>query len=135
MYHGGISYGHRDISLPNECTIASKIIATSKGIYLPISKLHSILAVSNLLAHNNISQICYKFHYRVLQLTAIFSENLNTFRGGGVTFIWLAMVRSNSIGKACYQARMVTNTEFLCFCSIRFTFSRSCSCRRQAHDH
>ena len=30
-----------------------------KGVYLPISKLHSILAVANLLAHNNISQICY----------------------------------------------------------------------------
>ena len=30
-----------------------------KGVYLPISKLHSILAVAILLAHNNISQICY----------------------------------------------------------------------------
>ena len=27
--------------------------------YLPISRLHSILAVVNLLAHNNKSQICY----------------------------------------------------------------------------
>ena len=25
-----------------------------KGVYLPISKLHSILAVANLLAHNNL---------------------------------------------------------------------------------
>ena len=35
-------------------------------IYLPISKLHSILAVANLLAHNNISQIVtsVKFHYK-----------------------------------------------------------------------
>ena len=40
-------------------TIASKIIVTPKGVYLPISKLHSILAVANLLAHNNKSQICY----------------------------------------------------------------------------
>ena len=38
------------------CTIASKINGTPKGIYLPISKLHLILAVANLLAHNNISQ-------------------------------------------------------------------------------
>ena len=30
-----------------------------KRVYLPFSKLHSILAVANLLAHNNISQICY----------------------------------------------------------------------------
>ena len=30
-----------------------------KGVHWPISKLHSILAVANLLAHNNISQIYY----------------------------------------------------------------------------
>ena len=30
-----------------------------KGVCLPIPKLHSILAAANLLAHNNISQICY----------------------------------------------------------------------------
>ena len=41
------------------CTIASKINVTPKGVVLPISKLHSILAVANLLAHDNISQICY----------------------------------------------------------------------------
>ena len=37
------------------CTIASKINVTHEGDYLPISKLYSILAVTNLLAHNNIS--------------------------------------------------------------------------------
>ena len=40
-------------------TLASKINGTPKGVYLPISKLHSILAVANLLAHNNTNQICY----------------------------------------------------------------------------
>ena len=30
-----------------------------KGVHLPISKLHWIFAVANLLAHNNISKICY----------------------------------------------------------------------------
>ena len=40
-------------------TIGSRINGTPKGVYLPISKLHSILAVANLLAHNNKSQICY----------------------------------------------------------------------------
>ena len=30
-----------------------------KGVYLPISKLHSFLAVAILLAHNDISEICY----------------------------------------------------------------------------
>ena len=35
------------------------MIATPKVVYLPISKLHTILAVANLFAHNNKSQICY----------------------------------------------------------------------------
>ena len=68
-------------------TITNKINVTPKGVYLPISKLHSILAVTNLLAHNNISQICYcgQFHYRVLQ----FFWQADTF---GVKYILLAMV-------------------------------------------
>ena len=40
------------------CTIASKINGTPKGVHLPISKLHSIVAVANLLTRNNKSQIC-----------------------------------------------------------------------------
>ena len=32
----------------------SKINGTHKGVYLPISELHSILAITNLLAHNNL---------------------------------------------------------------------------------
>ena len=40
-------------------TIASKTNVTPKADYLPISNLHSILAVANFLAHNNISQIYY----------------------------------------------------------------------------
>ena len=44
---------------PNSCHICvyntnSKINGTLKGVYLPISKLHSILAIANLLAHNNL---------------------------------------------------------------------------------
>ena len=35
-------------------TINSKINGTPKGVYMPISKLHSILAVANLLAYNNV---------------------------------------------------------------------------------
>ena len=38
-------------------TIASKINGTRTRASLPISKLHSILVVANLLAHNDISQI------------------------------------------------------------------------------
>ena len=36
-------------------TINSKINGTPKGVYLIISKLYSILAEANLLAHNNIT--------------------------------------------------------------------------------
>ena len=55
--------------------------------YLPISKLHSILAVANLLAHDNISQICYcsQIHYKDQQLTAVLLTTM------GVLFILLAM--------------------------------------------
>ena len=35
------------------CTINSKINYTPEGVYLPISKLHLISSVANLLAHNN----------------------------------------------------------------------------------
>ena len=37
-----------------KCTINSKINGTSKSVQLPISKLHSSLAVANLLPHNNL---------------------------------------------------------------------------------
>ena len=37
-----------------KCTIDSKINSTPKGVYLPISKLHSILVVANLFANNNL---------------------------------------------------------------------------------
>ena len=36
-------------------TINSKINGTAKGVYLRISKLHSILVITNLLPHNNIT--------------------------------------------------------------------------------
>ena len=35
-------------------TINNIINGTPKGVYLPISKLHSVLVVANLLAHNNL---------------------------------------------------------------------------------
>ena len=38
----------------NVSTITNPINSTSEGVNLPISKLHSILAVANLLAHNNL---------------------------------------------------------------------------------
>ena len=41
-------------SIGIKCTINSKINGTLKGLYLPISKLHLILAAANLLGHNNL---------------------------------------------------------------------------------
>ena len=74
-----------------ECTIASKINVTTKSASLPISKLQSILAVANLLAHNNISEICYcgPISLQSAAVNCIFSDNLTPL---GVTFILLAMV-------------------------------------------
>ena len=68
----------------NNGTIASKINGTPKGVYLPISKLHSILAAANLLAHNNISQICYCGQVS-LQSTAVIFWQYDAF-GGNIYF-------------------------------------------------
>ena len=72
-------------------TIASKINVTPKGVYLPISKLHSILAVANLLAHNNKSQICYcgQISLQNAAVNCSFSDNLTPL---WVPFVLLAMV-------------------------------------------
>ena len=53
------------------------------GGYLPISKLDSILAVANLLAHNNISQICYcgQISLQSAAVNCSFSDNLTPFWG------------------------------------------------------
>ena len=66
------------------CTIASKINVTPDGVYLPISKLHSILAVANLLAHNNKSQICYcgQISLQSAAVNCTFSDNF----GGTIYF-------------------------------------------------
>ena len=63
-----------------------------KGVYLPISKLHSILAVANLVAHNNISQICYCGQIS-LQSATVDCSFSDTFRGniyfaGGGTILF-----------------------------------------------
>ena len=68
------------------CIIASKINGTSKGVYLPVSKLRSILAVANSLAQNNIRQICYccQISLQSAAVNCSFSENLTPL---GVPFI------------------------------------------------
>ena len=62
-----------------------------KGVYLRISKLHSNLAVANLLAHNNKSKNCYcgQISLQSAAVNCSFSDNLTPL---GVTFILLAMV-------------------------------------------
>ena len=55
-----------------------------KCVYMPISKLHSILAVANLLAHNNKSQICYCGQIS-LQSAAVNCSFSDTF-GGNIYF-------------------------------------------------
>ena len=74
-------------------TIASKINVTPKGVYLPISKVHSIFAVDNCLwrlAHNNINEICYcgQISLQSAAVNCIFSDNLTSL---GVTLILLAI--------------------------------------------
>ena len=73
------------------CTIASKINVTPKGVYLHISRLHSILAVANLLAYNNKSQICYCGQI-LLQSAAVNCSYCDILTPLGVTFILLALV-------------------------------------------
>ena len=54
---GGKQWGNfdffKEVGISVSCTIAGKINVTYKVAYLPISKLHTILAVANLLAYNN----------------------------------------------------------------------------------
>ena len=60
-----------------------------KRVFLPISKLHSILAIANLLAHNDVSQICYTASPISLQSAAVncsFNDCLATW--GYHLFCW-----------------------------------------------
>ena len=64
-----------------------------KDIYLPISELHSILALANFVAHNKISQLCYCGQI-LLQRIAVNCSFSYTFGGnfyfaGDVTYILL----------------------------------------------
>ena len=74
------------------CTIASKINVTPKCLCLPISKLHPILAVVNLLAHNNINKLLWASKFTTAKIECSFRNvQVNTF---WVPFILLLMVPS-----------------------------------------
>ena len=84
------------VKLIANCSIASKINVIPEGVYLPISKLHSILAVANLLAHNNksnllVKEYCYcgQIWSQSAAVNCIFSDGLSPL---GVPFILQAVV-------------------------------------------
>ena len=69
------------------CTINSKINGTPIGVDLTISKLHSILAVANLLVHDNL-WLCYYGQVNSVRLKWSVAPNFgqeNTF-GGTIYF-------------------------------------------------
>ena len=77
----------------------NKCYPPPQGVYLPISKLHSILAVSNLLAHNNKFKI---FNRGQISLQSAadncsFSDNLTPL---GVAIVLLAMVPTGPLPHA-----------------------------------
>ena len=76
-----------------EGNIGSKINVTTEGVYLHFLKLPSILAVANLLAHNNISQICYcgQISLQSAAVNCSFSDNLTPLV---ITFVLLATVQA-----------------------------------------
>ena len=88
-----------------------------KGIYVPISKLHSILAKTNLLVHNKICQIC---HCGLLSQpnAAVNSSFLTHF---GETFILLAMVHDTAVTCPFLYKPKLSTFHFQCH-ALRITF-------------
>ena len=66
-------------------TIASKINITPIGVYLPVSKLHSILAVANLISH-----ICLSSQIS-LQITAVNCSSSDKLTPLRATFILVVL--------------------------------------------
>ena len=94
-------------------TTASKINVTPKGVYLPISKLHSILAVANLLAHNNKCQICYcgQISLQSAAVNCSFSDNL-TYYGGNIYFAGEMYRLAIWNGDFCYNNRIKIKKQY-----------------------
>ena len=89
-------------------------------------KVHSILAVANLIAHNNMNQICYCGQI-LLQSAAVkcsFSDNLAPM---GVTFILLAVVPFLDINKrGCPRVIRATNSVLLLICNVEWNIRIHC---------
>ena len=84
-YYRKINAGKQhNIFTTGPCTIVSKINVSTKGVYLPISKLHSILSDANLRVHNKlITQIKFvtavKFHLIFTLLAMLLSKRILIF--------------------------------------------------------
>ena len=80
-------------------------------------KLHSTLAVSNLLAHNNISQICYcgQISLQSAAVNCSYCDNLTPL---GVSFILLAIVNL-----PCWSMIIISALWMTCRLSIAHHFS------------
>ena len=63
-------------STSKQGTISIKISVISKGVYLFILKLNSILVEANLLAHNNIICFCGQISVQSVAVNFNFSNNL-----------------------------------------------------------
>ena len=76
--------------------MTSKINITQICVYLPISNS----VVANLLAHNNISQICYcgQISLQTARVNCSYSDNLTPM---GVTFIYLRFLTKVQPHKTC----------------------------------
>ena len=74
-----------------DCSNYGKINGIPKYFYLPTSKLHSILAITNLLAHNN-KTISYYLPVNLLWLKSSVASKWASKHFLGVSFILLLMV-------------------------------------------
>ena len=91
-----------------------------EGVYLPISKLHSILAITNSFACNDISQICY-YGQISLQSAAAYSsstDNLTPF--GYHLFCWRCYTSITEIFRkwcspwlAAFHTMFLTSSDWL----------------------
>ena len=75
--------------------IGSKINGNPKGVYVPISKVHSILVLANQLAQNNL-WFCYCGQVNSLQLKSSVASKWERETPLGVPFILLFMVHGKT---------------------------------------
>ena len=85
---------------------------------MPNSKLHSISAVANLLAHNNKSQICYCGQIS-LQSAAVNCSFSDTF-GGNIYFAGDGTPKIMQQSPICGLAQQITSVAYGQNCNLKF---------------